>query len=99
MMRNRIKPNDIVTVKQTGEQIVVAGVDYEHGELIAKGWPFPSLFKIADCELMERCYETEPQSEDVIKELKNQGLTRFIDPVSALFHSNFFHDAEGEFGE
>lgn len=84
-MRDRIKPNDVVTVKPTGEQIVVAGVDHDHGELIAKGWPFPSLFKVADCELTERCYETEPQSEDVIKELKKQGLTRFIDPMSAMF--------------
>ncbi len=85
-MRDRIKPNDVVLHKPSGEMWVVAGVNYDDGKLIPKGYPFPSIAKIEDCELMERNYESKPQEEAVIKALYGHGLSSFIDPMSAMFH-------------
>ena len=85
-MREKIMPNDVVWVKQTGEEIVVCGVNHEKGELIAMGYPFPSMFRIEDCELIERNYELECQSMESINALKAEGLESFIDVTSAMFH-------------
>ncbi len=38
------------------------------------------------CELIERHYEAEPQSEEHIKALQAHGLTGYIDVRSACFH-------------
>ena len=78
-MRDRIKPNDVVLHKPSGEKWVVAGVNYDEGRLIPKGYPFPSLANIADCELLERRYEFKRQSEDVIKYFRDHGMTSYID--------------------
>lgn len=84
-MRDVIKPNDVVLHKPSGEKWVVAGVSYDEGRLIPKGYPFPSLVNIADCELLERRYEFERQSDDVIKYFKDQDMTSYIDRLSAMF--------------
>ena len=83
-MRDRIKPNDVVLHKPSGEKWVVAGVNYDDGRLIPKGYPFPSLAKIDDCELLERRYELEPQSDDVIRYFRDHGMTGYIDLLSAM---------------
>ena len=81
-----IRPNDIVLHKPSGETWVVCGVDREKGELIPCGYPFPTLAKLRDCELVEERYHIECQSEEQIKALQKHGLDRFIDPLSAMYH-------------
>jgi hypothetical protein len=84
-MRDKIMPNDVVMHKPTGENIVVCGVNHEQGKLVACGYPFPSIMNTTDCEIIERNYENEYQSEEYINALKKEGLTSFIDPVSAMY--------------
>lgn len=81
-----IRPNDTVLHRPSGETWVVCGVDHEKGELIPCGYPFPTLAKLNDCELVEERYHIECQSEEQIKALQKHGLDRFIDPLSAMFH-------------
>ena len=81
-----IRPNDTVLHKPSGETWVVCGVDHEKGELIPCGYPFPTIAKLSDCELVEEWYHIECQSEEQIKALQKCGLDRFIDPLSAMFH-------------
>lgn len=85
-MRETIKPNDVVLHKPSGEKWVVAGVNYDEGGLIPKGYPFPTLARIDDCELLEREYEVRSQDEHVIKAFIDRGLTSYIDVRSAMFH-------------
>ena len=85
-MRDRIKPNDVVLHKPSGEKWVVAGVNYDVGKLIPMGYPFPTLANIEDCELLERHYESMAQEEAVIKALFEHGLSSVVDPMSAMFH-------------
>lgn len=40
-MSDRIRPNDVVLHKPSGEKWVVAGVHYDGKTLIPKGYPFP----------------------------------------------------------
>ena len=86
-MNKRIRPSDTVLHKPSGEKWVVCGVDYDKGELIPCGYPFPTLAKISDCELIEECYHIYGQPEEYIKALRGHGLDRFIDPLAAMFHS------------
>lgn len=83
-MRDAIKPNDVVRHKPTGETWTVCGVNAENGALIPKGYPFPTRAAIADCELVERRYEMEPQTAETIKTLQREGLESYIDPLSAM---------------
>lgn len=85
-MRTQIKANDTVKHIPSGETWVVCGVNYGTGELIPCGYPFPSVAKISDCELIEEGYETKPQSEEMIKALQKHGMVNFIDVRSAMFH-------------
>ncbi len=85
-MRDKIMPNDVVRVKQTGEKILVCGVNHEKGELVASGWPFPSLYHVEDCEIVEPNYEHECQSVQQIDALRKEGLVSFIDVRSAMYH-------------
>ena len=85
-MRDRIMPNDVVLHKPTGETIVVCGVNHEKGELVASGWPFPSLYHVEDCEIVEQNYEHECQSVQQIDALRKEGLVSFIDVRSAMYH-------------
>lgn len=81
-----IRPSDIVLHKPSGEKWVVCGVDHEAGELIPCGYPFPTLAKISDCELVEDGYTAYGQPEEYITALMKKGLYRFIDARSAMFH-------------
>lgn len=85
-MRKEIRPNDVVLHRPSGEKWVVAGVNYETGEVVPFGYPFPSVGKMVDCEIVERKYETEPQSEETIKKFLDMGMVNFIDTRSAMFH-------------
>ena len=85
-MRTKILPNDVVLHRPTGEKWVVCGVNHEAGRLVPCGYPFPSVADIKDCELIERHYETTPQSEEQIAALKKEGMTNYIDVRSALFY-------------
>lgn len=81
-----IRPSDVVLHKPSGETWVVCGVDHEKDELIPCGYPFPTLAKASDCELVEEGYTAKGQPEEYIKALKKHGLDRFIDVRSAMFH-------------
>ena len=84
-MRNEIKPNDIVLHKPSGEKWVVAGVNREAGCLIPKGYPFPSVARLEDCEIIERRYEFERQDENLIKFFRDNGMNGYIDGLSYMF--------------
>lgn len=85
-MRETIMPNDIVKHKPSGETWVVAGVNHYTKELVPKGYPFPSIAKMDDCEIIERRYEFESQGVDVISAFKKEGMLNFIDVRSAMWH-------------
>lgn len=85
-MEDRIRPNDVVLHKPTGEKWIIAGVHYDGNTLIPKGWPFPTIAKTEDCELLEERYTKTPQSEHVIQELQKEGLQSYIDVRSAMLH-------------
>ena len=79
-----IRPSDVVLHKPTGETWVVCGVDHEKGELIPCGYPFPTLAKIEDCELIEEGCTAHGQPKEYIKALMDKGLARFIDGLAAM---------------
>lgn len=81
-----IRPSDTVLHKPTGEEWVVCGVDYERGELIPCGYPFPTLAKLSDCEPVEEGYTARGQPIEYIEALQKHGLCRFIDVRAAMFH-------------
>lgn len=81
-----IRPNDTVLHKPSGETWVVCGVDYDNDELIPCGYPFPTLAKISDCELIKEGYISRGQPEEYINALREHHLDRFIDIRSAMFH-------------
>ena len=85
-MRQIIMPSDVVLHRPTGETWTVCGVDHKAGRLIPCGYPFPTVARIEDCEVIERHYETQYQTEEQIKALRKHGLTSFIDVKSAMFH-------------
>lgn len=85
-MRTNIMPNDVILHKPSGETWVVAGVNYATREVCPAGYPFPSVAKMEDCEILERNYETEPQSLDAIRAFQKCGMPNFIDTRSAMFH-------------
>lgn len=85
-MRNKIMPNDVVLHKPSGEKWVVAGVNHENNTLIPKGYPFPTVAKVNDCELLEGRYESQYQEETTIQALIDCGLHSYVDVRSAMLH-------------
>ena len=85
-MRQIIMPSDVILHRPTGETWTVCGVDHKAGRLIPCGYPFPTVARIEDCEVIERHYETQYQTEEQIKALQKYELTSFIDVKSAMFH-------------
>ncbi len=81
-----IRPSDVVLHKPSGETWVVCGVDRRAGELVPCGYPFPTLVKLADCELVEEHYTAKGQPAEYIEALQKHGLTRFIDAKAAMWH-------------
>lgn len=73
-----IMPSDTVLHKPTGETWVVCGVDHQRGDLIPCGYPFPTLAKVADCELVEEHYSQEGQPESWVRALREHGYDRFV---------------------
>ena len=88
MKREEIKPNDIVLHKPTGEKWVVAGVNYNEGNLVPMGDSFSTMAKIADCELLERRYETEKQDAHAIRYFM-ENMPSYVDVQSAVAHGWF----------
>lgn len=86
MENERIMPNDIVKHKPTGETWVVCGVNHTDGLLIPCGYPFPTVAKVEDCELIEKRHHIEYQSEEYIKTLLEKGLSNYVDVRSAMLH-------------
>ena len=86
MSERGIRPNDTVLHRPTGETWVVAGVSLSTGELVPSGYPFPSVAKIEDCDLLEKGYEAKPQDKDVIEAFQKEGMLKFIDVRSAMLH-------------
>lgn len=85
-MDNRIRPNDIVLHKPTGEKWVVAGVHYDGKTLVPMGYPFPSIADTDDCELVESHHTYQPQEENVIRSLLAHGMESYVDAKSAMLH-------------
>ena len=72
-----IRSNDTVFHRPSGETWVVCGVDNEKGELIPGGYPFPTLAKLSDCELIEAGDGKQPK--EYADALKKEWLDRFIE--------------------
>ena len=73
-----IMPSDTVKCHQTSETLTVCGVNYERGELVPCGYPFPSLVPIASCSLIEKRYDKGGQKLEYIEALQKAGLPSFI---------------------
>ena len=76
----KIRPNDIVLHKPSGEEWVVCGINYDNGQLIPCGYPFPSVARIDDCVLVESC--NKPQTEEMKKALSEHGMLNFIEELT-----------------
>ena len=75
----RIRPSDVVRHKPTGETWVVCGVDPTQDRLIPCGYPFPTMAKLSDCEMVEEWYSKEGQPEEYKAVLREHGLERFVE--------------------
>ena len=73
-----IKADDVVLHKPSGETWVVCGVDHAAGELIPCGYPFPTVAKLADCELVSPS-KTTKQPREFKDCLLGHGLDRFVE--------------------
>lgn len=73
-----IKADDVVLHKPSGETWVVCGVDPAAGELIPCGYPFPTVAKLADCELVRPSKNTK-QPRELKDCLLKHGLGRFAE--------------------
>lgn len=85
-MTDRIRPNDVVLHKPSGETWVVAGVHYDGKTFVPMGYPFPSIANVEDCELVESHYTHIPQEENVIRSLMAHGMESYVDVRSAMLH-------------
>ena len=74
----RIEPSDVVLHKPSGEKWVICGVNYEQGKVIPCGFPFPTLGKLEDCELIEKYEGSDKQPDGWIDALKSRGFDHFI---------------------
>ena len=83
-MRSKIMPNDVVLHKPSGEKWVVAGVNHELGTLIPRGYPFPTVAKVCDCEIIQWRYEAHYQEKETIEALIKEGLQSYVDVRSAM---------------
>lgn len=82
----RIRPSDIVLHRPSGEEWVVCGVNNANGTLIPCGYPFPTVAKIADCELLEERFTAKGQPLEYIEALKKAGMEMYINPMAAMFN-------------
>lgn len=73
----KIRANDVVRHNPSGETWVVCGVSYERNELVPCGYPFPTLAKLSDCELVESC--GMPQTEATKRSLIALGMASLVD--------------------
>ena len=73
-----IKADDVVLHKPSGETWVVCGVDRAASELIPCGYPFPTIAKLSDCELVSPS-KTTKQPREFKDCLLEHGLGRFVE--------------------
>ena len=73
-----IRPNDIVYHRPTGGTWVVCGINNDLGYLILCGYPFPSVAKISDCELVEEGYTKNGQPDEYVQALERAGYPTFV---------------------
>ena len=79
-MKPKIMAGDTVLHRPSGETWVVCGVDREKGRLIPCGYPFPSVARLEDCELLER-RKTKEQPREYAEALLAHGFGRFVEGV------------------
>lgn len=77
MRQTKIRSNDFVKHIPSGEEWCVCGVNYEKDGLVPCGYPFPSMAKISDCELIES--RNMLQNDGMRNALKRCGLESYIE--------------------
>lgn len=83
---DKIRAGDTVLHRPSGETWVVCGVNYDRGQLIPCGWPFPTLAMLADCELVERRKTAGPPG-GYNKALMDHGFESFTEKEAAAHGS------------
>lgn len=73
-----MRPGDVVYHKPTGETWVLAGVNEKEGTVVPKGYPFPAIAQISDCELLRS--GTGEQDESSREAFRTLGMVSFIEP-------------------
>lgn len=68
-----IRPTDIVLHRPSGEHWVVCGVNMQTGMLIPCGYPFPTVDRIEDCELVEARYPEKGMPGEYVRALESVG--------------------------
>lgn len=77
MSEAKIRPNDFVRHKPSGETWVVCGVSEERNELVPMGYPFPTLAKLSDCVLVKS--RNEPQTQEQKTALLKEGMPSLVE--------------------
>lgn len=75
-LEERIRAGDVVRHIPSGEKWLVCGVDYERNVIVPYGYPFPSIAKITDCELLEK--RNTGQTQEMREALLKEGLTGLV---------------------
>lgn len=73
----RIHAGDMVRNRESGEKLLVAGVNPETGFFVPMGYPFPSIEKTSDYDLVER--NAVPVTEHIKSSLKKHGMESYIE--------------------
>ena len=74
----RIHAGDMVRNTRTGERLIVAGVNYDLNQFVPMGYPFPSIEKICEYEVVER--DAVTVTEHVRNSLRNRHMESYIEP-------------------
>lgn len=73
-----IRAGDMVRNTRTGERLIVAGVNYELNQFVPMGYPFPSIEKICEYEVVER--DAVTVTEHIRNSLRNHHMESYIEP-------------------
>ena len=71
-----MRGGDVVLHKPSGETWLVCGVDPERDLLIPCGYPFPTMGRMSDCEVITAA---DGQPEEYKEVLRKYGFPRFIE--------------------
>ena len=89
-----IRPNDYVRHMPSGEEWVVCGINYKRNGLVPCGYPFPTLAKITDCELLES--RDLPQTTEMKEALQRCGMSVYIEGTETGTYRIVKTEREGE---